>query len=223
MKVMSMNIRGAATAPGPAVVTPPTARGQLAQQRVKAAAREVFREVGFGNARVSDIAVAAGLSNGAFYRYYKDKYQVMLALMHELLATGFGIARSPWDAEHPEASVEQTTVRYLQFYEQNTDLFRILVETAQVYPEVEEMWAAVRDAIVERIERMLRRGQREGVVRADVDVKLAAGLLAAMTDHFAYLRYVLRRMPERDIAAVAEEVAHTWGRGVFVRPVSSRA
>ena len=115
--------------------------------------------------------------------------------------------RVPWDADHPAASVETTTFRYLCFYEEHADVFKVLVEAAQVFPEVEEMWASVRTTIVDRIERMLRRGKAQGVVRKDVDTGLSAGLLAAMTDHYAYLRFNLQRMPNCDVVHVSEQIA----------------
>ena len=224
MKVMSpQRMPGAQAGCGGPTTTPPgesppTARGELAQQRIQSAARDVFRESGYANARVSDIAEAAGLSTGAFYRYYKDKYHVMLSLVHGLLETGFELARVPWDADHPAASVETTTFRDLCFYEEHADVFKVLVEAAQVFPEVEEMWASVGTAIVDRIERMLRRGKAQGVVRKDVDTGLSAGLLAAMTDHYAYLRFNLQRMPNCDVVHVSEQIAVDLGAGSVTQP-----
>ena len=41
--------------------TPKTAKGVLGQQRIKDAARRIFREFGYTNARVTDIAEIRGL------------------------------------------------------------------------------------------------------------------------------------------------------------------
>jgi AcrR family transcriptional regulator len=200
--------------------TPKTAKGVLGQQRIKDAARRIFREFGYTNARVTDIAESAGFSNGAFYRYYTDKYDVMLALLNDLLELGSVAVRVPWDAKRPVESLEHATRLYLDFYEENADLFRVLVEAAQSFSEVEEMWSTVRAAAIARIERVLQRGKTQRVVRADLDAELAAGLLVAMTDHYAYLRFVVRRMPPQPLEHVSAQLAGVWSVGVFVNPTT---
>lgn len=195
---------------------PKTRKGLLGQQRIKDAARQVFREAGYTNARVTDIAETAGFSNGAFYRYFSDKYDVMRALLQDLLGSGFEAVRGRWDPSKPRESIKQSTLLYLQFYEENADLFRVLVEAAQSFPEVEEIWADVRAAAIARIERVLERGKAQQVVRPDVDTELAAGLLVAMTDHYAYLRFVVHRMPDQPLDHVSAQLAAVWSDGVFV-------
>jgi AcrR family transcriptional regulator len=194
---------------------PKTPKGQRAHLALKDAARRVFRESGFANARVADIAAEGGFSNGAFYRYFRDKHEVMLHLLRELLDEAYEVARAPWDASKPRQSVLTATERYLTFYRDNADLFRILVEAAQNDPEVEAMWAEVRADATRRIDSMLRRAVDHGVARADLDTEVSAGLLVSMTDHYAYLWFILGRMPERTIAQVSAELARTWSDGTF--------
>src|SRR5678815_2785833 len=45
------------------------------------AAARVFAQRGFDLAQTPDIAAAAGVSTGAFYRYFTDKRQVFLEVM----------------------------------------------------------------------------------------------------------------------------------------------
>ena len=82
------------------------------------------------------------------------------------------------------------------------------------------MWATVRAAAIARIERVLQRGKTQRVVRADLDAELAAGLLVAMTDHYAYLRFVVRRMPPQPLEHVSAQLAGVWSVGVFVNPTA---
>jgi AcrR family transcriptional regulator len=44
------------------------------------AARKVFSEMGFFDARLEDIAVAAGFSKAALYTYYNDKEEIFMSL-----------------------------------------------------------------------------------------------------------------------------------------------
>lgn len=50
------------------------------------AAVEIFQRDGYTEARVSDIVGRCGLSQGAFYLYFKSKEQVLRRIMHDFMA-----------------------------------------------------------------------------------------------------------------------------------------
>lgn len=201
------------TAPGP---TAKTTRGQRSRESIRDAARRAFRDVGYGGARVSDIAQDAGFSNGAFYRYFADKEAVMLSLLEDLLADAIEFARAPWEQDKPAESIYLTTERYLQFYSTNADLFGLLVEASQENKDVEQIWAKARSHVVERIAHMLDRAKQIQVARSDIDTEVAALLLVSMTDHYAYLWFTQDRAPDRTIAEVSREISRIWAHGAFV-------
>ncbi|MCP3800288.1 TetR/AcrR family transcriptional regulator [Allokutzneria sp. A3M-2-11 16] len=59
----------------------PTKRRPETQARLQEAARQVFAEVGFHGATISDISERAGYTNGAFYSNYANKDELFLALV----------------------------------------------------------------------------------------------------------------------------------------------
>jgi AcrR family transcriptional regulator len=181
------------------------------------AARRAFSDVGYASARVSDIATDAGFSNGAFYRYFADKEAVMLSLLEDLLADAIVFAHAPWEEDSPGESIYVTTERYLQFYSSNADLFRVLVEASQGNPRVEEIWAKARDQVVQRVARMVSRAKTLGIARGDLDTQMAAVLLVCMTDHYAYLRFILNRVPARAIGRAARDISTLWANGAFIQ------
>lgn len=198
-------------------------KGERSKQAIKDAARLVFEEVGYVNARVQDIASRAGFSNGAFYRYFNDKHDLMMSLLRGLLEEAYLLVPSPWIASEPSASVYVSTFRYLTFYRDNSDLFRVLVEVSQIDEQVAAMWTEVRDAMIARISRMLERARDEGLLRENIDISVAAGLLTAMTDHYAYLLFVAKRVPERDVADISEQISALWAGGVMASPGAASA
>lgn len=205
----------------PPAAAPRTKKGRSTKQALLLAGRRVFGRDGYAAARVSDIAAEAGLSNGAFYWYYRGKRDVLIELLTGTLADLLEDARSPWLAEHPSESVRITTERYLRFYEANADIFRLLHETVQTDPEVEAMQAATRCRFHERIANMIRRGMELGVLRPTLDPELSTALLGGMTEHYAFTRFVLRRHPDQDIGSVSSELAELWDRATQVDGASS--
>lgn len=197
----------------PSTPAPKTKKGRGTKDALLVAGRRVFGRDGYAAARVSDIAAEAGLSNGAFYWYYRSKRDVLVELLTWALAQLLEQARSPWRPDRPSESVRITTERYLRFYEDNADLFRVLHETIQTDPEVEAMQAATRRQFHERIINMIRRGIDDGVLRPTLDPELGTALLGDMTEHYAYMRFVRHRHPDQDIGTVATQLADLWAHG----------
>src|SRR5207248_3120030 len=55
---------------------PRSSKGARTRARLLAAAKEIFEENGFLEARISDIAERAKLSHGSFYTYFDSKEQI---------------------------------------------------------------------------------------------------------------------------------------------------
>lgn len=196
---------------------PPTAKGRSTRQRLMTAATSLFEDSGYARVRIADITERAGLSQGAFYRYFTDRRALMLELMRQLTAEAFDFVRVPWDEEDPMSSVLRSTQRYFEYYAAHRALFGLLVELSQTDPDVGRIWAASRRAFYARIAHSLRRGTDAGLLRLDVDVEVAAELLGSMTEFYAFQRFVLRDGVVKDVPAEdgAEVLARIWTAGLM--------
>ena len=192
-----------------------TPKGMRTRIRLKECARQEFGRLGSNNARVADIAKAAGVSHGTFYRYFDDKTDVRDELLQDLLVDVAAFARASWTAEDPLHSVFVTTERYLAFYSENQDLYRILIEVAQQEPQVKEMWSETRAIFYRRIGRMLTRASEQGILREGLDPEIAAILLGGMTEHAAYLIFVAKQCEDWNLSTVSEQVSLLWESGAF--------
>ncbi len=63
---------------------PRSRKGIETRARLVSAAKEVFEESGFLDARISDIAERAGLSHGSFYHYFESKEEVFREVAAEV-------------------------------------------------------------------------------------------------------------------------------------------
>ncbi len=198
--------------------SPPTAKGRETRARLLDSARELFGRLGYANVRITDITRGAGLSSGAFYRYFVDRRSLLLVLLEDVTEEAFGFAHYPWDAQRPMESVLQTTQRYFEFYERNRALLGVLVELSQADPEIREIWARSRRAFYARITHALQRGARDGVVRSDIDINVAAELLGSMTEFYAFQRFTLEGDALKPIpaATAAYTLSTLWASGIFV-------
>ncbi|HJT94739.1 MAG TPA: TetR/AcrR family transcriptional regulator, partial [Mycobacterium sp.] len=204
---------------GEAARRPPTPKGRDTRTRLLTAATSLFAERGYAGVRITDITEAAGLSGGAFYRYFKDRRDLTLVLLRDLTDEAFDFVRVPWDQTDPMDSVLRSTQLYFKFYESHRALFGVLVELGQTDPEVTELWAASRRAFYARIAHALRRGIEADRIRLDVDVDVAAEMMGSMTEFYAFQRFVLSDRVVKDVSyeEAARTLAGIWTSGIIRR------
>lgn len=193
-----------------------TPKGRDTRQRLLDAGRMLFARHGYAGVRISDITAEAGLSQGAFYRYFPDRRELMLELLRELTSEAFDFVRFPWDAASPVKSVLESTKRYFEFFERNRALFGVLIELAQSDADVAEIGHRARERFYSRVANALRRGIDAGVLRPDLDVQVAAELLGSMSEFYAFQRFVLpsSAVTEVPMESAAETLAAIWIRGI---------
>lgn len=192
-----------------------TTKGRATVRRLIDSARALLADGGYVAVRVSDISEGAGLSNGAFYRYFTDKKQIMLIVIDEFLRDAEEHMHVTFEPNDPMSSVRLSTAKYLTHYAANAAMFSAVIEAGQIDPDVELIRRDSIDRWCGRITRMLTRGQANRVFRADLDPTTAGNLLGGMLESFASRAYASRGGFEVDIEHVASEATALWERGAL--------
>ena len=209
----------------PASALPSTEKGRDTRRRLMKAAAQLY-ENGYANARITDITEAAGLSAGAFYRYFEDRQQLTRELLREMMDEMYVFIRSPFDETQPIRSVLESTRKYFEFYEAHRALLGVVVELSQTDAEVAHLWDAAKRAFNDRIVRSLERGIAAGQMRDDLDLALAAEMLRSMTEYYAFQRFVLNGSGLSDVSLeqATNAIAEIWisGMGLDREPAATR-
>ena len=209
----------------PASALPSTEKGRDTKRRLMKAAAQLY-ENGYANARITDITDAAGLSAGAFYRYFEDRQQLTRELLREMMDEMYVFIRSPFDETQPIRSVLESTRKYFEFYEAHRALLGVVVELSQTDAEVAHLWDAAKRAFNDRIVRSLERGIAAGQMRDDLDLALAAEMLRSMTEYYAFQRFVLNGSGLSDVSLeqATNAIAEIWisGMGLDREPAATR-
>ncbi|MDH3600218.1 MAG: TetR/AcrR family transcriptional regulator [Candidatus Tectomicrobia bacterium] len=93
---------------------------------ISQAAKEVFAERGYQGATLEDVAHRLGMSKATIYVYYKNKDDLFLHVVEELVASS--LEATTRDAQAPKDPIEKLTgmvYNTLSFYERERDLFQI--------------------------------------------------------------------------------------------------
>jgi len=151
----------------------------ISRARILAAARERFEAVGYHRTGVAQIAGDAGVSVGTVYRYFKDKEEILVAVLEDVnarwLAKARELAGGPGTALErlrrlAEASMSLNRENPLLNAIWNRDTEFILA------PLLDDLYKWVHKHNVALVTELIEDGVREGTFR-EIDAEKAAHLL----------------------------------------------
>jgi AcrR family transcriptional regulator len=196
---------------------PRSRKGQATRVRLLEAAKAVFAETGFLEARISDIADGAGLSHGSFYHYFDSKE----AIFREVAEAQEALLTAPPAEDEPRGDTEyerirQANLRYLQRYRDNGKIMGVIEEVSRYDDQVNQARMRRQKHFADRAERAIRRLQEAGRTDPTVDPEIAALALGSMVARFAEL-WLVDGWGAYDIDTVAEQVTRLWANAIGLR------
>jgi AcrR family transcriptional regulator len=170
---------------GPLV--PVTARGEATKRRILDAAEEVFGELGYYEASVSEITRRAGVAQGTFYIYYHSKREIFEELVSDLGERLRAATRAAIAGTLNRQETERRGFKaFFQFVTQHRQLYHIIQEAERVAPQVA-------DAYYQRIARGYVHGLRAAMDAGEIPVASPEALAYALMGigHFIALRWLI--------------------------------
>lgn len=186
-------------------------RGQATRAAILEAARTVFRRKTYHRTTVDDIAEAANIAHGTFYRYFCSKQDALRGLASEAVS----VLQPPdhnWDNEDVQETVRDDIAGYFRAYRKNRDLCRIWTEAASYDDQVAAARLLMRKPFVDSIEKSIALGIERNAI-PQIDVPVAAEALAGMVESFAYNWFVVRDS-DGGLNELADTVALLWCRAL---------
>lgn len=193
--------------------TPSTARGRRTRSALIHAAREVFEELGFRDARISDIAARAGTSYGVFYHYFRTKEAILGELFTTITGDMFTSSLPSHDVPpDPLSRIEDANRKYLAVAKRNARLIAVIEELAIRDPYFRELKLQIREPFLRRNEIGIRHLQERGMADRDLDPALAASMLGGMIEHFSLLWFVHGVDYSEDVAVAT--LTKLWAQAI---------
>lgn len=199
---------------------PRSRKGARTRQRLLDAAKAVFEQAGFREARISDIAQHAGLSHGSFYHYFDSKEQIFREVADAQEAALTAPAGHGPDGDHEPGSeyerIRRANRRYLERYRDNGRIMSVIEEVSRYDAHVHDARTRRQKHFAERAEQSIRRLQERGAADALVDPEIAAVALGAMVARFAEV-WLVEDWAEFDFDQVVEQLTRLWANAIGLR------
>ncbi len=157
------------------------------ESTIAQAAKVVFAERGYQRATLEEIAQRAGMSKATIYLYYKNKDDLFLQVVEELVDAATAVtAREAETTKPPLEKLYHMVYGKMAFYEREREFFRIYLnekhglEVAPKDPHKRTLRQMYLQSI-QHFERVLQEGMRAGVLRPLESRRLAFFLQEMMS------------------------------------------
>jgi len=188
------------------------------RRQILDAAVRVFARSGYHSCRVGDITEEAGVAHGLLYHYFKSKDEVLEAVFRDawgdVLEAFRGIEASD---EKPREQLGHVAAILLRSWRRDPDLVRVLVREIGRTPQVQTKADQFGRAFTS-IERIVARGQEQGVFRSDLDPRLLAWIFYGAIEEIL-TGWVLGQLPDGDgdVERAEQTVVDVVCEGMAVR------
>jgi len=149
------------------------------------AALKVFAERGYHGCRIADVASQAGVAYGLVYHYFRNKDELLESVFDEQWRIFIGAIRAI--ADGPGSAVEQiaSVIRFaLDVFRTAPAAVRVLILEVPRSPDVVRAGSTRQtfETAMRLVAEMVERGQREGVLRTDLEPLVAAASVLGVLD-----------------------------------------
>ncbi|WP_082341283.1 TetR/AcrR family transcriptional regulator [Sporosarcina globispora] len=147
------------------------------RQKLLQAGKEVFLENGFQKATISQVIKKAKTGYGTAYVYFKNKDELFITLMEDLMNLFYKVAEMPFMPQTKEEAYEniKKQVRmFLQLALDERDMMKIVKEAIGVSPEIDHKWYMIRERFIERILVDIRYAQAQKLAKERLNPALTA-------------------------------------------------
>lgn len=167
---------------------PRSRRGAETRARLVEAAKTVFEEKGFHDARVSDIGERAGLTHSAFYHYFDSKEDILrevVTAIDHALNSGMDVILDPSSTATPRERLTKAIRIRFEAHREEARIMNVIEQVARYNEPIAALWTELYQRHCEEMAHSIEQLQRRGLADATLDAVIATDALATMTLRFA--------------------------------------
>lgn len=191
-------------------------KAQRTREVILEAAAIAFAAEGYQKTTVADVAAASGVSLGTVYQYFRDRADLVAALVHRNVTRMLEMEATTWRAEDGVEGLRGTIRAFVESYVERAPLAKVWEEVSFVDDDLGDLRRTLGRIFTGSVRRELERAMSLGLVRDDLDPGLAARALTSMVDRYCYAIYAFDPPEEGPppIEASAEVLAQMWAGAI---------
>ncbi|WHY89842.1 TetR/AcrR family transcriptional regulator [Neobacillus cucumis] len=192
-------------------------KGSISEQIISGAI-DVFAEVGYKKATVSEITTRVNVGYGTFYQYFKNKEDLLSSLVDDLVNKVDDRVQKPKTKQSLYENMRNEAQKILEYYIKNRSVLIALKEAMMINRKFEESWMKISESLFKRIERDIKGAMEKGYCRkVNIDVTIRS--ITCMFEgygHYLMMKYlIMKDQGQDDIHEVADSLTNLCYQALF--------
>jgi AcrR family transcriptional regulator len=194
-------------------------KGELRKNQILDCSKKIFSEKGYYETYVEEVIKEASVGKGTFYRYFKNKEDLFISLLIKFLNEWEEFAyidMSEFKAENINDLFKLLITRSFTFFQENEELCNIYLRIGPGLNKIFEPYLLqFEQKMLNYIILYLKEGIKMGSVKQDLDIELAANIVAGGFLRVDYYYFVLKKNSGTDINKMTESFYETIMHGIM--------
>ncbi|TXC89345.1 TetR/AcrR family transcriptional regulator [Metabacillus litoralis] len=147
------------------------------RKKLLEAGKEAFLENGFQKATIAQIIKKANTGYGTAYVYFKNKDDLFMILMEDLMNQFYEVAEIPFKPQSKDEAfdlIKKQVRLFLSLAVKEKNMMIIVKEAIGISPEIDQAWYKIRERFIDRISIDIEYAQENSLARANLDPSLVA-------------------------------------------------
>jgi TetR/AcrR family transcriptional regulator, fatty acid metabolism regulator protein len=172
-------------------------KGELRKDQILDCSKKIFSEKGYYETYVEEVIKEARVGKGTFYRYFKNKEDLFISVLIKFLNEWEEFASIDMTEFKPENinDLFKTLIsRSFKFFQENEDLCNIYLRIGPGLNNIFEPYLVrFEQQMINYIILYLQEGIKLGTIKPDLDIELAANMVAGAFLRVDYYYFVLKK------------------------------
>ncbi|WP_242239611.1 TetR/AcrR family transcriptional regulator [Bacillus cereus group sp. BfR-BA-01309] len=166
----------------------------------------IFISNGFQKTTITQIIKHAETGYGTAYVYFKNKDDLLIVLMEDVMNQFYDIADrsfSPQTKEEARIMIQNQVRAFLQLAKKERAILQVVQEAIGLSKEIRQKWEEIRERFINNITQDITYSQESGLAQHELNKEIVARAWFAMNEMFLWT------IVKNDRKLELEEIVHT--------------
>ncbi|KAA0766575.1 TetR/AcrR family transcriptional regulator [Bacillus sp. SH5-2] len=176
----------------------------------------IFISNGFQKTTITQIIKHAETGYGTAYVYFKNKDDLLIVLMEDVMNQFYDIAErsfSPQTKEEARNMIQNQVRAFLQLAEEERAILQVVEEAIGLSKEIRQKWDEIRERFIKSIAQDITYSQGNGLAHPELNKEIVARAWFAMNEVFLWT--IVRNNKEVELEEIVYTLTEMYTTGLY--------
>ncbi|EPC8417636.1 TetR/AcrR family transcriptional regulator [Bacillus wiedmannii] len=176
----------------------------------------IFIHNGFQKTTITQIIKHAETGYGTAYVYFKNKDDLLIVLMEDVMNQFYDIAErsfSPQTKEEAHKMIQNQVRAFLQLAEKERAILQVVQEAIGLSKEIRQKWEEIRERFIKNIMQDITYSQESGLAHTELNEEIVARAWFAMNEMFLWT--IVKNDKELELGEIVHTLTEMYTTGLY--------